>query len=108
MIFSEDQLERYSRQFVLPAIGVAGQKKLLSAKVLVIGAGALGSAALLYLAAAGVGTIGIADYDAVELSNLQRQVVHRTDRVGTGKVRSAADTVKALNPEVEVRMSPVT
>lgn len=104
MIFSEDQLERYSRQFVLPSIGVAGQKKLLAAKVLVIGAGALGSAALLYLAAAGVGTIGIADYDAVELSNLQRQVVHRTDRVGTGKVQSAADTVKALNPEVEVRM----
>ena len=77
MAFSEDQLERYSRHFVLPGVGVSGQKKLLQSKVLVVGAGALGSPALLYLAAAGVGTLGIADDDRVDLSNLQRQIIHR-------------------------------
>lgn len=102
-MFTQDQLERYSRQLILPEIGVAGQKKLISARILVIGAGALGSAALLYLAAAGVGTIGIADYDRVELSNLHRQIIHRMDRVGKGKVESAARTIQELNPDVTVQ-----
>lgn len=102
MIFSEDQLERYSRHFVLREIGVSGQKKLLSSKVLVIGAGALGSAALMYLAAAGVGTIGIADYDCVELSNLQRQIIHRTENAGMPKTVSAEQTLKAINPDISV------
>lgn len=102
MIFSEEQLERYSRHFVLREIGVSGQKKLLNAKVLVIGAGALGSAALMYLAAAGVGTIGIADYDCVELSNLQRQIIHRTENVGIPKTVSAEQTLKEINPDVSV------
>lgn len=102
MIFSENQLERYSRHFVLPEIGVSGQKKLLKSKVLVIGAGALGSAALVYLACAGVGTIGIADYDNVELSNLQRQIVHKTGAVGTDKASSAKNTVNEINPDIKV------
>ncbi len=100
MPFSETQLERYSRHFVLREIGVSGQKKLLKSKVLVIGAGALGSSALMYLAAAGIGTIGIADYDRVDLSNLQRQIIHRTDLVGTPKTISAQQTLHALNPDV--------
>ena len=102
MAFSEEQLERYSRHFVLSELGVAGQQKLLHSRVLVIGAGALGSAASLYLAAAGVGCLGIADYDRVELSNLQRQILHRTDRVGERKVDSARQTLQALNPDVTV------
>ncbi len=102
MTFSDSQAERYSRHFVLPEVGVAGQKRLMEARVLVIGAGALGSAALLYLAAAGVGNLGVADYDRVELSNLQRQILHRSDRVGWEKVRSAKETINALNPDVTV------
>ena len=110
MAFTENQLERYSRHFVLHEIGVSGQKKLLSSKVLVIGAGALGSAALMYLAAAGVGTIGIADYDCVELSNLQRQIIHRTENVGIPKTVSAEQTLKAINPDISVVLysMPVT
>ena len=107
MAFSEDQLERYSRHFVLPEIGVSGQIRLQQAKVLVIGAGALGSAALMYLAAAGVGTIGVADYDKVELSNLQRQIIHRTDRVGTGKTASAKKTILEINPDIDVVLHPI-
>ena len=103
MIFSEEQLERYSRHFVLKEIGVSGQKKLLQSEVLVIGAGGLGSGALMYLTAAGVGTVGIADYDRVELSNLHRQMVHRTDRVGMDKSMSAVQTLKQLNPDVSFR-----
>ncbi len=103
MKFSEEQLERYSRHFVLSEIGVSGQKRLLESSVLVIGAGGLGSAALLYLAAAGVGTLGVADYDQVDRSNLQRQIIHRTDSVGTDKVLSAARSIRELNPDVEVR-----
>ena len=106
MAFSKQQLERYARHFVLPEIGVAGQRRLLEAKVLVIGAGALGSPALLYLAAAGVGTLGIADYDRVELSNLQRQIIHRADGVGQPKVRSAQRTIQELNPDVTVIPHP--
>ncbi len=104
MPFSEAQLERYSRHFVLREIGVSGQKKLLKSKVLVIGAGALGSSALLYLAAAGVGTIGIADYDRVDLSNLQRQIIHRTGRVGVEKTVSARQTLNELNPDVSCEL----
>lgn len=102
MIFTENQLERYSRHFVLPEIGVSGQKQLLRSKVLVIGAGALGSAALMYLAAAGVGTIGIADDDRVELSNLQRQIIHRTDTAGMKKIDSARQAIESFNPDVSV------
>ena len=102
MIFTEDMAERYSRHFVLKEIGVSGQKKLLQAKVLVIGAGGLGSAALMYLASAGVGTIGISDFDNVSLSNLQRQVIHSTGDVGENKTHSAEKFIKQLNPDVNV------
>ena len=108
--FTETQLERYSRHFVLQEIGVAGQKRLLESSVLVIGAGALGSAALMYLAAAGVGTIGIADYDKVELSNLQRQIINNTQTVGMSKTESAKETIEAINPDVSVILhnEPIT
>ncbi|HUP83639.1 MAG TPA: molybdopterin-synthase adenylyltransferase MoeB [Candidatus Limnocylindria bacterium] len=94
--------DRYARHLVMPEIGPAGQAKLGQAKVLVVGAGGLGSPALLYLAAAGVGTLGIVDFDTVDLSNLQRQVIHADDRVGMRKTDSAARTLKALNPDVRV------
>ena len=103
MAFSNEQLERYSRHIILKEIGVKGQKKLLNSKVLIIGAGGLGSPAALYLAAAGVGTIGIADADVVDLSNLQRQVIHTTNDVGHKKVESAAETMRAINPDVTVK-----
>jgi sulfur-carrier protein adenylyltransferase/sulfurtransferase len=93
---------RYARHLVMPEVGPEGQAKLAQAKVLVIGAGGLGSPALLYLAAAGVGTLGIVDFDVVELSNLQRQVVHTDDRVGAKKTESAALTIRALNPDTNV------
>lgn len=99
---TSDQLDRYARHVVLPSVGVEGQERLLGATVAIIGAGGLGSPAALYLAAAGVGTIGIIDFDVVEASNLQRQVIHRTDRIGTSKVRSAAETMRSLNPDVTV------
>jgi sulfur-carrier protein adenylyltransferase/sulfurtransferase len=98
-----EQRERYSRHLLVPEVGLEGQQKLLDAKVLLLGAGALGSPTSLYLAAAGVGTIGIVDNDVVDLSNLQRQVIHTTDRIGEPKVESAELTMKALNPDVEVR-----
>ncbi len=100
--FSAEQLERYSRHLLVPEVGVEGQQKLLDARVLLLGAGGLGSPTALYLAAAGVGTLGIVDDDVVDLSNLQRQVIHTTERIGTPKVDSAAETIKALNPDVEV------
>src|SRR3954469_3477729 len=96
------QRERYSRHMLVPEIGQAGQEKLLDAKVLLLGAGGLGSPIALYLAAAGVGTLGIVDNDVVDLSNLQRQVIHTTDRVGVKKVDSAEESMKAINPDVEV------
>jgi molybdopterin/thiamine biosynthesis adenylyltransferase/rhodanese-related sulfurtransferase len=96
------QRERFSRQLRLPEVGVAGQRKLLDARVLCIGAGGLGSPALLYLAAAGVGHIGIVDDDTVQLSNLHRQVVHATERIGMAKTASAAVSLGALNPDVEI------
>ena len=99
-----EQRRRYSRHLLIPEIGTEGQARLLDSRVLVVGAGGLGSPALLYLAAAGVGTIGIVDFDTVDLSNLQRQVVHPSDRVGRRKTESAAETVRALNPEVRVEV----
>ena len=100
--FTEEQIKRYARHIILPEVGGKGQEKLLNSKVLVIGAGGLGSPAILYLAAAGVGTIGIVDFDVVDLSNLQRQIIHNTERVGTSKVESARKTVEMLNPDVKV------
>jgi molybdopterin/thiamine biosynthesis adenylyltransferase/rhodanese-related sulfurtransferase len=99
---TREQRERYSRHLLVPEIGLQGQTKLLDAKVLLLGAGGLGSPAALYLAAAGVGTLGIVDDDDVDLSNLQRQVIHTTDRIGTPKVDSAEISVKAINPDVHV------
>jgi len=98
-----DQKIRYQRHLLLPEVGVEGQAKLLASKVLLLGAGGLGSPAALYLAAAGVGTIGIVDMDEVDASNLQRQILHNLDRVGQRKVDSAAETLRALNPDVEVK-----
>jgi adenylyltransferase/sulfurtransferase len=111
MDFSDDQIDRYARHLVLPEIGEDGQAKLLKARVLVIGAGGLGSPLLLYLAAAGVGTLGIVDDDSVDLSNLQRQVLHDTANLGMAKVESARRRIAAINPEVTVeahnlRLSP--
>ena len=102
MAFTNEQLERYSRHIILKEVGAKGQKKLLNAKVLIIGAGGLGAPAALYLAAAGVGTIGIADADEVDLSNLQRQVIHTTNDIGKAKVQSAKETMNTINPDVTV------
>jgi molybdopterin/thiamine biosynthesis adenylyltransferase len=102
MAFTDEQLERYSRHIILKEVGVKGQKKISAGKVLIIGAGGLGAPAAMYLAAAGVGTIGIADADVVDLSNLQRQIIHATDDVGKAKVQSAKETMNAMNPGVEV------
>ncbi len=100
--FTQDQITRYARHFTLPEVGEQGQAKLLDAKVLCVGAGGLGSPVALYLAAAGVGTIGIVDHDTVDMSNLQRQILHTNDRVGMSKVESAQMTLNALNPDVNV------
>ncbi|MDR1472160.1 MAG: HesA/MoeB/ThiF family protein [Synergistaceae bacterium] len=102
MAFSNEQMERYSRHIILKEIGVKGQRRLLEGSALIIGAGGLGAPAALYLAAAGVGRIGVADADDVELSNLQRQVIHGTPDVGKPKVRSAMERMKAINPDVTV------
>jgi len=102
MDLTDRQIERYARHLVLPEIGEAGQETLLAARVLVIGAGGLGSPLLLYLAASGVGTLGVVDDDLVDFSNLQRQIIHDTDRVGQTKVESAKARVAAINPEVRV------
>lgn len=102
MAFTNEQLERYSRHIILKEVGVKGQKKLLEGKVLIIGAGGLGAPAAMYLAAAGVGTVGIADADEVDLSNLQRQVIHTTKDLGKAKVASAAETMEAINPDITV------
>jgi adenylyltransferase/sulfurtransferase len=100
--FTESELQRYARHIILPEIGGVGQAKLRAAKVLVIGAGGLGAPLLQYLGAAGIGTIGIVDHDAVALSNLQRQVIHRTSDVGVAKVESARRALAEINPEVRV------
>jgi molybdopterin/thiamine biosynthesis adenylyltransferase/rhodanese-related sulfurtransferase len=104
---SPEQRERYSRHILVPEIGLEGQMKLLDAKVLLLGAGGLGSPAALYLAAAGVGTIGIVDNDVVDLSNLQRQVAHSNDRIGVPKVDSAEIAIHEINPDVKVDKHPV-
>ncbi|MEI6986688.1 MAG: molybdopterin-synthase adenylyltransferase MoeB [Rhodospirillaceae bacterium] len=104
MNFSDRQLERYARHIILPEVGGVGQARLLAARVLVVGAGGLGSPLLLYLAAAGVGTLGVVDCDRVDLSNLQRQIVHDEAALGRPKVESAAVRIKALNPEVRVEL----
>jgi molybdopterin/thiamine biosynthesis adenylyltransferase len=101
-VFTVEQVQRYSRHMLLPEVGVAGQQKLLDAKVLVIGAGGLGSPVLYYLAAAGVGTLGVVDFDVVDRSNLQRQILHRDDRLGMLKTESAELTLTGLNPDVTV------
>lgn len=100
-------MERYSRQISLPEIGQAGQQALANLRVLVVGAGGLGSPAIFYLAAAGVGTIGVVDADCVDISNLQRQILHTTQRVGSAKTSSTVKTVNALNPLVEVMEYPL-
>jgi molybdopterin/thiamine biosynthesis adenylyltransferase/rhodanese-related sulfurtransferase len=102
-VLSAEQKQRYSRHLLIPEVGIEGQQKLLDAKVLLVGAGGLGSPAALYLAAAGVGTLGIVDDDEVDLTNLQRQVLHTSERVGEPKVESARKTIAALNPDVEVK-----
>ena len=104
--FSDAELRRYSRHILLAEVGAIGQAKLRAARVLVVGAGGLGSPLALYLAAAGVGTIGLVDHDTLELSNLQRQVAHVTARIGRNKAASAAETIAALNPEVKVEIHP--
>ena len=106
MPLSKDQIARYGRQLVLPEVGVPGQQRLLGASVLLVGAGGLGSPAALYLAGAGIGTLGIADPDTVALSNLHRQVLHTVARVGQPKPASAAEALRQLNPEVTVRALP--
>ena len=98
------KMQRYARQIILPEIGMNGQKKLLQSKALIIGAGGLGSPAAMYLAAAGIGTIGIVDSDRVELDNLHRQIIHTTKSVGVQKTKSAAQTILALNPDVKVKL----
>lgn len=103
MEFTDAQLQRYARHIILPEVGGIGQEKLLAGRVLVVGAGGLGAPLLLYLAAAGVGTLGVVDDDVVELSNLQRQVIHATERIGIAKVESARTALAAINPEVRVR-----
>ena len=97
-----DEIKRYSRHLIMPEVGVEGQRKLKAAKVLCIGAGGLGSPAAMYLAAAGIGTLGIVDFDVVDFSNLQRQIIHGTPDVGRPKLESAKDRITALNPNVHV------
>jgi molybdopterin/thiamine biosynthesis adenylyltransferase len=99
---NDEQLLRYSRQIMLPAVGVEGQERLLQACVLVVGLGGLGSPVAMYLAAAGVGTLVVADFDAVDLSNLQRQILHCSERIGMAKVDSALPVLRALNPQVRI------
>ena len=100
--FTPDQVARYARHLILPEVGGAGQRKLLNSSVLLLGAGGLGSPAAMYLAAAGVGKVGIVDFDVVDASNLQRQLLHGHDDIGRPKVESAAETLRNLNPDVEV------
>src|SRR5712691_12042556 len=100
--FTEQQVQRYSRHLILPEIGGRGQRKLIAARVLLVGAGGLGSPTALYLAAAGVGTLGIVDFDTVDISNLQRQILHHNHDVGRPKVVSAQESIADINPDVQV------
>ncbi|HCN24359.1 MAG TPA: adenylyltransferase [Candidatus Marinimicrobia bacterium] len=102
--FTDEQIERYSRHIMLPEVGGSGQQKMLEARVLLLGAGGLGSPAAYYLAAAGIGNLGIVDFDQVDLSNLQRQIIHSTERIGMLKTESAKKTIQALNPDVNVTL----
>src|SRR5579875_553102 len=102
-----DQVTRYSRHIIMPQVGPVGQRKLMDAKVLIVGAGGLGSPVAVYLALAGVGTIGLVDFDVVDLSNLQRQILHQNDDVGKPKVVSAKETLNAYNPDVNVVLHEV-
>lgn len=102
LVLTPQQVRRYSRHIIMPQVGSKGQRKLLDAKVLIIGAGGLGSPVSIYLALAGVGTIGIVDFDVVEISNLQRQILHHNDDIGRPKVRSAYETLTSYNPDVKV------
>src|SRR5271169_5357036 len=102
-VLNNDEILRYSRHLIMPEVGMEGQLKLKQAKVLCIGAGGLGSPLALYLAAAGVGTLGIVDFDVVDFTNLQRQIIHTTADVGRKKLDSAAESIKGINPFVEVR-----
>src|SRR5262249_28470842 len=104
---SNDEVKRYSRHLIMPEVGVNGQRKLKAAKVLCIGAGGLGSPVAMYLAAAGVGTIGLVDFDVVDYSNLQRQILHSTPDVGKPKLQSAKEKLQALNPEIDIRTHEV-
>ncbi|MDQ2085445.1 molybdopterin-synthase adenylyltransferase MoeB [Herbivorax sp. ANBcel31] len=100
MNFTNEQLERYSRHIILKEVGVKGQKRLLQSKILIVGTGGLGAPAAMFLAAAGVGTIGLVDFDVVELSNLQRQIIHLTKDIGKHKVQSAKETINEMNPDI--------
>src|SRR5678810_558516 len=102
MQLSPEEIRRYSRHLILPEVGMAGQKKICSTTVLCIGAGGLGSPIAMYLAAAGIGKLGIVDFDAVDFSNLQRQIIHSTEDVGRPKTLSAKETINGINPNVEV------
>src|SRR5213083_3713813 len=104
---TKEEVARYSRHLIIPDVGMSGQKRLKNAKVLVVGAGGLGSPALLYLAAAGVGTLGIVEFDVVDESNLQRQIIHGQSDIGRSKAESARDSVLEINPLVEVRLHEV-
>ncbi|HEX7247881.1 MAG TPA: molybdopterin-synthase adenylyltransferase MoeB [Actinomycetota bacterium] len=101
-MFNEDQVQRYARHIILPNIGGAGQRKLLDSSVLVIGAGGLGSPIAMYLAAAGIGKLGIVDFDEVDVSNLQRQILHTSEDIGRSKVESAVEHLRAINPTIEI------
>ena len=101
--FTEEQIQRYSRHIILPDVGGEGQSKLLASRILIVGMGGLGSPVGLYLAAAGIGTLGLVDFDRVELNNLQRQIIHTTGNIGKEKVFSARETIESINSDVSVR-----
>src|SRR6266567_2002658 len=107
MQLTNEEIRRYSRHLILPEVGLAGQKKICSSSVLCIGAGGLGSPIAMYLAAAGVGRLGVVDFDTVDFSNLQRQIIHGTEDVGRPKGESARETIRSINPGVEVRVHDV-
>src|SRR5216117_4030472 len=107
MQLSNEEIRRYSRHLILPEVGLPGQKKICSTSVLCIGAGGLGSPIAMYLAAAGIGRLGLVDFDTVDFSNLQRQIIHRTEDVGRHKGESAQETIKRINPGVDVVLHKV-
>ena len=104
LLLTPEQVERYSRHIIMPQVGSTGQRKLINSKVLIVGAGGLGSPSAVYLALAGVGTVGFVDFDVVDLSNLQRQILHHNDDVGKRKVISAQEAIKAYNPDINIQV----